>query len=308
MAATLAQAAYNTIVYFDTRDTALTLLEIERWIFAYTPRYQPLHTLADALDADERIEQEGPWYFLRGRNNLVPLRNQQYNWAEAKWRHARPLLRLLAMVPYVEGIWLTNKMGWNTPNRLSDIDICIIAKRDHIWSVRFWTTALMKLLRQRPGEQHPAKAICLSMYATDDALRFKDYAMNDRDIPFMYWVNQMYPVYDSINHPRVYHFRDYAIENTWIDHELMEAKWSLPAPRRSIALSKPERALKWVMRIIAWERPLKWLQKKLFPKQIRAMANKDTRVILADHVLKLHTNDNRAEQWAHASARMDAME
>lgn len=289
---------YATIVYLDLFDFAPTLLDLQKWLlrpqqFSAMPSLSEMEAM---LAKDERIICVEGVCVLRGRESLIEVRKQKYNYTDAKWQHAKPFIRLLSFMPFVRGIWLCNSMGWNNARRLSDIDLVIIAEDRHVWTARFFTAALMKLLRQRPGEQHAAKALCLSMYISNTHLNIEDSRLSPTsiggDIYFDFWCTQLYPVIDRDD---VY--KRFCTENQWLSNTFADIAWTEPVPHRQLNWKSWQKNLQHVFELIAWpfEKILKYWQFRIMPQALRDLANQDTRVRLNDSVLKFHTHDTRQE-------------
>ncbi|PIW36668.1 MAG: hypothetical protein COW24_03845 [Candidatus Kerfeldbacteria bacterium CG15_BIG_FIL_POST_REV_8_21_14_020_45_12] len=291
---TLTQQLHSTVLYFDMFDFAPTLLELERWLLASPNSTDKavvsLGEIAGTLATDPRITSAEGFYFLTNRMDLVRLRKDKYNNVDSKWKHAKPYLRILAIMPGIEGIWLTNSMGWGNARKTSDIDLFIITTPGKIWSARFFTTAFMKIFKQRPHEQSEEKAICLSMYLSSDHLNVKTYKIGADDIPFTFWVNQIYPIYDNG------HFEKFKSANEWISAYFQQNQWLKPINRRLIKPTRFELGIKKFLTLISVESLMRSLQLRMLPPILKNMANEDNRVVINDKILKLHTNDRRDRQ------------
>lgn len=297
-------ALFRTITYLDLFDFAPTLLELEQWLVVpqhnntaehlnqFQDNHSPLSTLQRTLASDDRIAHAEGFYFLRGREQLIPLRKKKYNFTEEKWKHVRPYLRLLASLPHVRAIFLANAMGWSNARRDSDIDLTIVTTPAHIWTARLFTAGLMKLLRQRPGEQSPDRALCLSFYVDSGHLNLAPYRLHDHDVPFAFWVAQQYPVYDAEH----LHHKLFEQNAAWLQQMFTHLQWPTSTPRRTITPYLLLRPKKLFLEWLPLERFSRWIQQRLMPTTITAHANKDTRVVINDYILKLHTNDRRQEQ------------
>ncbi len=289
-----ADAVYATVVYCNMFDFAPSLIDVQKWLlrprqFSAMPRLSEIQQL---LDADPRLTHVDGVYVLHGRKGLAQQRNEKYNFTETKWQYAKPLLRLLSVMPFVRGVWLCNSMGWNNARRLSDIDIVIIAKAGHIWTARLFTAGIMKLLKQRPGEQHPAKAICLSMYIADNHLNLEDSRHADGDIHFDFWCTQFYPVLD-----RDALYERFRSENTWLAHTFADLQWTLPVSHRTLSWKPWHRGIQTTLERLTspFEHTFKKVQQRIMPDVLKRLAGQDSRVRLEDSVLKFHTHDTRRE-------------
>lgn len=305
----IADAAIHTLAYFDLFDYAPTLLDMHRWLLgtndgprtAGTSTPQPsVADIARALAQDQRVQNVDGFYVLAGREHLAELRKRKYAWTEEKWKRTQRYIRLIASMPYVEGIGLVNSMAWSNARATSDIDLLIVTTPGHIWSARFWTTALMKLLRKRPHE-NAHHALCLSLYVAADRLNLQPYRLNNADIHYTFWVNQCYPIFGGGNgddHGTEW-YADYIAQNAWVNDTFARTHWYGGSQRRAVTLSAPRKIAKRLLRGLCNERLLKMLQWRMMPKALRTAAangDQDRRVVINDHILKLHTNDTRVER------------
>lgn len=288
---TLEQSLLKTLLYFDLFHFAPTLVELERWLLQ-TDSPASLGAMQEILDKHPQVDSAEGFYFLRGRTDLVALRKQKYLWTDEKWKHAKPFLRLLAMMPHVRGVWISNSVGWSNASRNSDTDLMIVTTPGRIWTARFFTTFLMKLFRQRPGEQDHAKALCLSFYMTSDHMNLERYKIGADDIHFTFWVTQIYPLFDADGL-----YNQYQRQNSWAAQQFNTAPWLTPILQRRITLSALERGLKWMLECLPLERLLKTIQLRLLPKRLKTLAQApDQHVVITDDLLKFHDNDNRKEK------------
>lgn len=285
----LHDAVLKTIAYLDLFDFAPTVLDVERWLLQ-TDESHTVSGIKGILETHPHIQHAEGFYFLKGRDKLVQIRKKKYNWTEQKWKRAHRYLRLLAAMPYVDGIWLVNSMGWENARQSSDIDLLIVVRPGHIWSTRFWTTAVMKLLRQRPHEQSNECAICLSLYISADTLNLQPYRLNEQDIHYAFWTNQCYPLYDNG------FYKKFQEQNRWLKNIFSALRWSQTVERREIVLPPIGHMFKRIMQTLCNEWLLKKLQWSIMPYKLRSLANQDQRVVMNDHILKLHTNDTRKER------------
>lgn len=289
----LTTAVEHTLLYLDQFDFAPTLLEVEKWLLKNAQPTTSLSQIQTTLNENPRITHKEGFFMLTGREELATIRKKKYDATDEKWKHAQPFLKLLAAMPFIQAMWFSNSMGWHNARHESDIDLVIVTTPGRIWTARFFTTALMKLLRQRPHEQDESKAICLSFYSTAQNLDLEQYKISEQDIHFTFWATQLYPVYD----PKQL-FQEYQKTNDWLHNTFERLHWTQAIANRTINIGPVGRTCKSILQIVPLERPLRWLQLRIMPGQVKQMANKDNRVVVNDHILKFHTNDRRIEQQA----------
>lgn len=288
----LETAIIKTVFYFDQCGFAPTILEIEKWLLKEKDLQKfSLDDLLTTISRSSLFTYHHGMVARVGKETLIQKRIESYTYSEEKWKHVHRYIRLMSMMPGVEAIFLCNGMGWGNVRKKSDIDLCIVTSEQRLWSARFYTTLAMKLLRQRPGEIDQSKAICLSFYVTKSALNLQQYQFHENDIPFAFWVAQMYPVYDPKNI-----FITYQKENRWLEKIFFHLSWITPHPQRRIHISWIEKKFQQIVTALSPEQFLqKWQQKK-FPKEIIQQEKEKKGVVISDDVLKLHTHDNRLER------------
>ncbi len=285
---TLDQAILRTIIYFDIFDYPLTAQEIHSWLL--TDNSVEFNKILSVLQNPSRLEivetAEG-FYFLRGKNKNVETRKSRHWLAEQKFRIALKNIRLLRHLPFIKAIFVANRLAYENTTENSDIDLVIITKKNRIWSARFFSALLMKLLNRRPTATNHKNKICLSFFLAEDQLSLKDFYKTG-DIHFQYWLKQWQPVFDPENY----------LEKFWLVNSNIKKLTANFQPnkisdRRSVGKS-------WVQPILTFFKSLipeawyKQLQLKIMPAELKN--NRAPNVVLSDQMLKLHVLD-RCEEY-----------
>lgn len=303
----LQHAVYSTVYYFSLFDFAPTLLEVERWLLRKEQLNNHTPTLAqikNALDTHPRIDQTESFYYILDATNankgvqLAQLRKQKYIYSDQKYRRAQQFLPLLAAMPFVEAIWLTNSVAWANAREQSDIDLFIVTTPGRIWTARFFTTLWMRLFRQRPHETAHSKALCLSFYITKDHLNLEPYKIAPFDIHFGFWATQFYALYERNEQGHTTH-QQLAQANTWLNKQFQRTAYVHTIPRRRYQQTIFARRINQFLELLPLEQILKRFQQRIMPQVLRNPAP-ESGVVISDHILKLHTNDNRKDiqkQW-----------
>lgn len=294
----------RTIVYFDIFDFSPTIHELDRYLLRVADRepyeHIALTELQHAVSACPQIDTHNGFLFLKNRAMLPKQRCKKYKETETRRKRARWLLRLCAIMPGVRAVWLANSVSWGNARDISDTDIVVITKPDALWTARFATTALFKILRQRPGEQERRKALCFSFYLTDTNMNLEQYKINANDIHFPFWVAQMYPLYDSgTQNPALGAYYSFQQQNQWVHEIFQHNPWAEPTERFWIIQSFVEqwmkKMLEMITRLFHVEQWLKKLQLRIMPAVIRNAAKHHCNVVINDTILKLHSDDPRAQ-------------
>jgi hypothetical protein len=287
----LEKSIISTISYFDIFDYPLTVMEIWKWL--YVDDNQPAVDLAavqQALEQSEylrqRIAGQDGFYFLQGRAGIVQTRHERYSLAEQKYHKAKRMIRILRWVPFIKMIGVCNTLSYNNSRADADIDLFIVTQRHRIWQSRWWVTGFLKLFGLRPSPGRTRNKICSSFFIDEDHLDLQKVALA-HDMHFAYWAMQIVPVYDEGVYPAFF------AANDWARVQLPHVGQIIPSTRRTVP---PAGAVKSVLRVccsIFPERLFRWMQMNIMPAALKQAANRDTRVVVNDGMLKFHDNDRR---------------
>lgn len=292
------ETALSPLAYYDAFDVPLTSQEV----FLSMPKMEGARpsieeverAIFEAVRLGRAASSDG-FYFLPGREALVPLRRSRYAVAEGKYARVRRFLFIARFSPFLRAVFVCNTLARSYARPESDIDLFLVAAPGRIWLTRLCVTGLAALLRVRPTEDVSADRICLSFFVTADALNLKPLAIED-DVYLTHWLQELCPVYDEAGVVR----RSF-IENGWLRDFLPETRVQTPSPRRLVRarLLSVKRAFERLLdaafgdRLEAWakRRQLAWM-----PSALKAAAGTPASdVVLSDAVLKFHDRDRRAE-------------
>ena len=299
----------KTLVYFDIFDYPLTLVEIWRYLYQ-VPEISLLEVqkvLENSENLKKFIETRKGFYFLKGRSDLINIRLERYNIANSKFKKARKMVKLLRFIPFIGLVAVCNNLGYNNATEKSDIDLFLITSPKRIWTARFYSFLLLKLLGQRPKEGKSKDKICISVFVTEDKMNLKELMLDEEDIHFVYWLSQFVPLYDQKNI-----WPEFVKANLWARQYLANSYFYSTNPKRSV---KPSRFIKKFKEVFHFgalgdflEKLYKKIQLKVMPQVLKNMANQSTRVVINDQVLKFHSNDRRAEYRSRYLKKLEELE
>lgn len=275
----VAAALLRTVAYFDTLDYPLTVSELVRWGQAPLSFGEVAGTLLSDQDMRTRLNAADGFWCLTGRESLIPERLRRARIAERKMKRARRAAAWLRLVPGVRLIAVANTLALAASRDEADIDLFIITAPGMLWTARAGVAGLLAAARARP-EECLLDPLCASFFVSEDACDLSALRIPD-DIYLAHWVATLFPISGGGD---VY--RHFWQSNRWV-LDILPNCW----PRFN-ALEHGSRGSGGLSFL---ERPLRRLQEKKFPFQIRELLNQDTRVVATDRVLKFHTNDRRAE-------------
>lgn len=297
-----------TLTFFDLLGKPLTLFEC--WQNLFQPENQKLKVgIADiekALTLMPEIKERWGFYFLKGRRDLVRRRLNLHNLSQPKWKRAKHLSRLLALIPFVRLVAVCNTVAFNTADYQSDIDLLIIVKAGRLWLARFLVTFWVSLLGLRRHKDKIANRICLSFYLSDQYLDLKNIALKYKDKnrindPYLvYWLAKVSPIYDEGIAPRFFS------QNHWVEKFMPHYIQYQGAPRRQINLSFGGKIFKRGQeKILAskWGNGIENFFKKIQLYKMSwntksAAQENNTKVVISDDILKFHEKDLR-EYYRH---------
>ena len=194
----------------------------------------------------------------------------------------------------IKQIILFGSTARGTADSGSDIDLFIIAKKNTIWLARFFTILFVRSFGQRPEPDNKKDAFCLSFFIEEDSLNIRNTMLHKDDIYYPYWVAQLLPLYDPDGL-----YQKFLTANNWYKQYLPNSY-----PNKFSKVIKINRKAKFFGKIILgiFNSPflgdqiysfLRALQIKIIDRNLQALINVDTRIIVNEKMLKFYPNDNR---------------
>ena len=284
--AELRNSLLAALAYFDLFDLPLTVMELRRWRWG-GPSGEP--TAADILDAlkDTPTGESEGYYFLAGRDKIVGIRQRRYRLAERKFQLAGRFARWARLLPSVRLVAVCNSLALANSEKESDIDLFIVCRPGTLWATRLLLAGFLKLLGRRPTPTRSADTYCLSFFLSEDRLDISNLALPAGDAYLCYWTATLAPIYDAGGV-----MEKFARDNAWVRASLPGFAAPEIGERRLIPRC---RSTFWLRPLLEWfDAAAKKIQAGRFPLVIAELANLDSRVVVADDILKFHVNDRRA--------------
>lgn len=287
----MAAAIVKTVVHFDLLSYPLDALEVHRWLYRFSASPgEVARALFEDPDVLSRLSSKDGFWFLRGREQLVVERLRRARIAERKLARARRVAMWLARIPGVRLVMLANTLALAASRDEGDIDLAIITDPGRIWTVRAIAAGALDVFGLRP-KGGKRDAVCLSFFATTEFLNLGALRLSGADdIHFAYWVATLRPLED----PNGMYAKLWA-SHAWL-RDILPNAW----PRCHGAYHGTG-TFRGSLSLI--ESRARRIQETRFPPAIRNLANRDTRVVVSNDVLKFHTNDRREEyrkRWTDA--------
>lgn len=208
----LEKSILRTLVYFDLVAYPLTANEI--WQFLYKEianDFKPVLSALEDLKNNNFISEKYGYYFLFGKDDLLEKRRSQLVISELKLKKARQAVKFIRVVPFLKAVFVCNTVAAGTAFKESDIDFFIIAEKNRLYIVRFFTNLILRIFGLRTYGDKMADRICLSFFVDDQNLSLEKLKALPEDIHFAYWVLQMVPIYDPQNY-----YKRFLSANFWI--------------------------------------------------------------------------------------------
>ncbi|XOU94067.1 MAG: hypothetical protein ACNFW9_04445 [Candidatus Kerfeldbacteria bacterium] len=288
----LEKAIIDTVAYFDIFDYPLTDMEIWKWLVFNNDEIKSVSLfdvksiLSDSDYLQSKIEFSQGHYFFRGRKDIINIRRQRYSLAEKKYRRALNVIKILRFAPFVKMVAICNTLAFSNSRDESDIDLFIVTKRNRVWQSRFWVAGFLKLFKMRPSNNKSKDTICSSFFVDEDHLNLEKFSIKN-DIYLLYWITQIIPVYNYDIYDK------FVSANTWTKKILPNTLQINPVKKRSLSKVKLFKVIIDFVLTFFPEKIFKNYQLKIMPANLSKLANKDTRVVVNDNVLKFHDNDRR---------------
>lgn len=287
----LQKSILATVAYFDIFDYPLTLSELWQWQYAFgSGQEASLGEIYSSLNDLPGLESADGFYFLSGRQAIVRTRLNRYNLAEDKFVWAKRAVWLLSKLPFIRLAAICNTLGYSNARKESDIDLFIITARNRIWTARLFATFLFQFFGWRPMPNKEQNKICLSFFVSEDNLDLKIATRGDSDVYFHFWLTTLLPMYDQGGH-----YLNLLKANDWLKRYLPNHQEHFSSQRRKI---KPRFSV--VKKLgeyqpQALENLYAYMQFQFMNKKLKEMANRDSRVMITNRILKFHPIDRREE-------------
>lgn len=282
------EAILRTVIFFDLFNYPLTNWELWQYL-SLEINLGLVEVETDKLVADNILQQQDGFYFLSGREELIDIRRERYNFANYKIKLARRATKLFKWLPSVKLVAVANLIGHHNLRNGSDVDIFIVSSANRLWLTRLFCTGLMKITRQRPTKECKRNKMCLSFYAATDGLAMEALRFKPSDPYFDHWFLGLYPVYDNDKYLAYLRFKNPWLKKSFPNSLLLQEKFSDNYFSQNF-VDKTLFHIANVLNLVA-----KKIQLQIMPKKLKDLANCDTGVVVNDQVLRFYLKDRRLE-------------
>ncbi len=288
----LEHAIVRTICWFAVFEYPVTGFEIWKWLLEPDRPYdltQVYLVLETSTWLHERVVMTQGFYVLSQHvdsERWLVQRRDRFLDATRKFKKLRRACSYFSMLPGVRTVCAVNTLAWWHTSALSDIDLFIITRPGLIWTSRFFLVAPFALLNRRPAKhlsQPVRDPFCFSFFVTQTDLQLESLKYNTNDYYLAFWTKSLVPFFDKDQH-----LASFEHVNKWasalLPNARLRSQHHTHKSKRPFRLSVQPRMLEGVYRSI---------QKRRMPSELVELANRDTRVVVSDTMLKFHENDRR---------------
>ena len=147
--AKMEDAVLSAVCYADLFDYAPTLDELPVYLPFMQMNAAERRTVVRKLVKQGRLAQQEPFFFMPGRQKLVPLRQERIKNAERKWEQIQRLLPPLLAVEGVKSVLLTGSLAANNSPAEADADLFLILEHKRMWLAylffRLWARRIKEI-------------------------------------------------------------------------------------------------------------------------------------------------------------------
>lgn len=283
------KAIVETVVFFDLFDYPLTIFEIWQYL-SVKCKLADIKNILDGV----KIREKGGFYFLDGREEIVKIRIARYNYSNKKFKRTIWISRIFKFIPWIKMIAIGNIIGKYNLKKKSDIDLFIITEKNRLFITRLFCVGIIKILGLRPSVENKKDKICLSFFVSEEGMDLKKLMLKEnKDLYFTYWLVGLVPIYD------VDKFYNKLIKmNNWIYDFFpnWDTNWDIGWIGYNCDVGKNFSYFYhdiFDMFFGGLNSKAKRLQFKIMSNKLKDIMNQDTRVVINNKVLKLHSVDRR---------------
>lgn len=169
-----------TVAYYDGFSYPLTAFEIWKYLiridYFYDSDSSAKFSLAEVFKQFQTdallkyLESRNGFYFLKGRSELVELRNRNQKISADKLKRLVRVVAWFRFVPFVRMIGVTGGLAMKNAHAKSDWDLLVVTETGHIWTGRTLVTGLAQLLGKRRYGKKIVNRLCLNYFLTENSL------------------------------------------------------------------------------------------------------------------------------------------
>ena len=215
----LQKAILRTLIYADIFDYPLNSEELYRFLIINHPISYSVfkNALSRIITNDKRINTNKNYYFLKGRREIISLRQKREKWSQEKIKIGRRIGRWLKLIPWIKLMGITGALAMRNSDKNDDIDLMIITSRNRLWLTRFLTIFLLEFFskRRKPSDKDVEDKICLNLFIDEGYL---ETPREKRNLFMAHEVCQMKALWEEDDI-----YKKFLWENKWVKEFLPNA-------------------------------------------------------------------------------------
>lgn len=161
----LEQAIWRTVAYVDLFDYPLTAVEIHRYLDGAVATPSEVATaLVGSPGLAEQLGHRGGFFYLRGREEIVQIRQARKRRAQQLWPDAVRYGRFIAQLPFIRMVAVTGSLAMNNVADEADIDYFMVTENGRLWLARALVIGVVRLAARR------GIVLCPNYFVAESAL------------------------------------------------------------------------------------------------------------------------------------------
>lgn len=191
----VSRAVLETLAYSDIFDHPLTIEELQRYL---TVPAETTDVLSAVANLHGRVSESSGYYFLAGRDEIVPLRKEREMRSAPLFTRAIRYGGMLGRFPYIRMVALTGSLAMRNVSANSDMDYLLVTQSHRLWTARAFAVMFGRLIRPL-GDR-----LCSNIVISESAMSWLH-----RDLYSARELCQMVPVSGA------YVYQRFRSENSW---------------------------------------------------------------------------------------------
>ena len=179
----LERAVLETLAYSDIFDYPLRIEELHRYLPLPIIRTELIEILNYRNDLIKMVDG---YYFLAGREHLIPLRQKREAASRPLYQRAVRYGRILGSLPFIRLVGLTGSLALQNCDETADIDYLLVAAHGRVWIARAFALLLGRLTALF------GNTLCPNLIISDQALEWQQ-----QDLYSARELCQMIPIFGS---------------------------------------------------------------------------------------------------------------
>ncbi len=280
MKKSLTENVWKTVCWFDVFKQPANLTEIHSFLLFEKAQKKEV---AETLEKDTRIGKSFGFYFPRGRNALILKRCARIHRAEKLWKRILKHLFIFRFTPFLKFTAVGNTLAMGFPEKNSDIDLLVVAKKNRLFTARFFLTFFTEIFRMRRSRKKVRGRFCLSFFLTENSLNLEKIKISEDDLYLAFWIATLTPIFGDAS--------EFFAANNWVKKyfpnlklKTMQKKFRKKNFLEKVLNKKLGNFLEKILR--------NWQLNRAQKKQQNLVKNA---VVISETMLKFHETDKRKD-------------